>query len=102
MNYQTDAISTKGHARQLLSRITEFETSNFGIRHLLKRKKTIKSFTGYQKGVIALLAVVQFTIVLDFMVMAPLGDLLMKTLDLKSTELLPRYPCMHSVPELQE
>ena len=43
-------------------------------------------FNPYQKGVIALLAIVQFTIVLDFMVMAPLGDLLMKTLDLTATQ----------------
>lgn len=43
-------------------------------------------FSSYQKGVIALLSIVQFTIVLDFMVMAPLGDLLMKTLDLSATQ----------------
>lgn len=43
-------------------------------------------FTAYQKGVIALLAVVHFTIVLDFMVMAPLGDLVMKTLDLSARQ----------------
>ncbi|MBA4852164.1 MFS transporter [Emticicia sp. BO119] len=40
------------------------------------------SFTGYQKLVIALLAVTQFTVVLDFMVMSPLGDILMKSLDI--------------------
>lgn len=39
-------------------------------------------FTGYQKLVIALLAVTQFTVVLDFMVMSPLGDILMKSLDI--------------------
>lgn len=37
-------------------------------------------FSGYQKLVIALLALLQFTIVLDFMVLAPLGDFLMKSL----------------------
>lgn len=41
-----------------------------------------KAFTGYQKLVIALLAVTQFTVVLDFMVMSPLGDILMKSLDI--------------------
>ena len=54
----------------------------------LKMKKSSPGapFTSYQKGVIALLAVVHFTIVLDFMVMAPLGDLLMKTLDLNASQ----------------
>lgn len=37
-------------------------------------------FSGYQKLVIALLALLQFTIMLDFMVLAPLGDYLMKSL----------------------
>lgn len=39
-------------------------------------------FSGYQKLVIALLALLQFTIVLDFMVLAPLGDFLMKALSI--------------------
>lgn len=37
-------------------------------------------FSAYQKLVIVLLALLQFTIVLDFMVLAPLGDFLMKSL----------------------
>lgn len=40
----------------------------------------ILPFSNYQKLVIALLALLQFTIVLDFMVLAPLGDYLMKSL----------------------
>jgi predicted MFS family arabinose efflux permease len=40
-------------------------------------------FTGYQKIVIFLLAITQFTVILDFMVMSPLGDILMKSLNLK-------------------
>jgi predicted MFS family arabinose efflux permease len=40
-------------------------------------------FTGYQKFVIFLLAITQFTVILDFMVMSPLGDMLMKSLSLK-------------------
>jgi len=43
-------------------------------------------FTGYQKLVITLLALTQFTVVLDFMVMSPLGDLLMKTMDMTTTQ----------------
>ena len=43
-------------------------------------------FTRYQSIVIVLLAIVSFTIVLDFMVMAPLGDMLMKTMNLNATQ----------------
>ncbi|HYC30219.1 MAG TPA: MFS transporter, partial [Chitinophagaceae bacterium] len=48
--------------------------------------KTTIPLTGYQKIVIALLAAVQFTIVLDFMVMAPLGDLLMKSMHMHTNQ----------------
>lgn len=44
------------------------------------------TFSSYQKKVIALLAIVQFTIVLDFMVMAPLGDMLMKSMNLDTKQ----------------
>lgn len=40
----------------------------------------IKTLSSYQKFVMALLAITQFTVVLDFMVMSPLGDILMKSL----------------------
>lgn len=43
-------------------------------------------FTGYQKFVIFLLAITQFTVVLDFMVMSPLGDIMMKTLRITTSE----------------
>ena len=41
------------------------------------------AFSSYQKFVIFILAVTQFTAILDFMVMSPLGDILMKSLGLK-------------------
>ncbi|MXV50271.1 MFS transporter [Pedobacter sp. HMF7647] len=44
---------------------------------------TTAPFTSYQKFVILILAVTQFTVILDFMVMSPLGDMLMKSLNLK-------------------
>jgi predicted MFS family arabinose efflux permease len=47
-----------------------------------KMKQTTPSFTGYQKLAIFLLAITQFTVILDFMVMSPLGDTLMKSLSL--------------------
>jgi predicted MFS family arabinose efflux permease len=40
------------------------------------------TFTPYQKLVIALIAVLQFTVVLDFMVMSPLSDFLIKSLEI--------------------
>jgi predicted MFS family arabinose efflux permease len=40
------------------------------------------SFSPYQKLVIAILALLQFTVVLDFMVLSPLGDILMKSLQI--------------------
>lgn len=43
-------------------------------------------FTGYQVLVIVLLALTQFTVVLDFMVMSPLGDLLMKSMQLSTNQ----------------
>lgn len=39
-------------------------------------------FSPYQKIIVALLAVTQFTVILDFMVMSPLGDMLMKSMDI--------------------
>lgn len=39
-------------------------------------------FTSYQKFVIFLLAVTQFTVVLDFMIMSPLGPMLMRSMKL--------------------
>lgn len=43
-------------------------------------------FSSYQVLVIVLLALTQFTVVLDFMVMSPLGDLLMKSMNLTTKQ----------------
>ncbi|MEY4603210.1 MAG: hypothetical protein RIT43_502 [Bacteroidota bacterium] len=43
-------------------------------------------FNGYQKLIIALLALTQFSVVLDFMVLSPLGDLLIKSLRLSPSQ----------------
>ncbi|KUJ61411.1 MFS transporter [Flavobacteriaceae bacterium CRH] len=42
-------------------------------------------FTSNQKIIIAILALLQFTVILDFMVISPLGDILMKTLDMTTS-----------------
>ena len=49
----------------------------------MKQKQGITPFTGYEKLVIFILAITQFTVILDFMIMSPLGDMLMKSLALK-------------------
>lgn len=48
-------------------------------------KEPIK-LSRYQILVIVLLALTQFTVVLDFMVMSPLGDMLMKSMNLKTSQ----------------
>ena len=42
--------------------------------------------SGYQKFVIFILAITQFTVILDFMVMSPLGDILMKSIGMKPSQ----------------
>lgn len=51
----------------------------------MSEQKT-STFTSYQKLVILLLALTQFSVILDFMVMSPLGDILMKSLSLSPKE----------------
>ncbi len=48
-----------------------------------QEKQKAVPFTSYQKFAIFALAITMFTVVLDFMVMSPLGDILMKSLDIK-------------------
>ncbi len=47
---------------------------------------TPPAFTSYQIFIIALLALLQFTIILDFMIISPLGDLLMKKLAMSTSQ----------------
>ena len=51
-----------------------------------KTARHLKKFTPYEKFVITILALTQFTVVLDFMVMSPLGDMLMKSMNLSTTQ----------------
>src|SRR5678809_754179 len=51
------------------------------------KTETIETkFTHYQALVIVLIALTQFTVVLDFMVMSPLGDMLMKSMELNTKQ----------------
>jgi len=43
-------------------------------------------FSRYQSGLVALLAVVQFTIILDFIIMSPLGAILMPALNISAAQ----------------
>src|SRR4051794_29034091 len=46
----------------------------------------VKKFSSYEVFVIAILALTQFSVVLDFMVMSPLGDMLMKSMHLAPSQ----------------
>jgi hypothetical protein len=49
-------------------------------------KKSVGAFSSYQKFVVAVLAFLQFTIVLDFMLLAPLGALIIPTLKITPSQ----------------
>jgi predicted MFS family arabinose efflux permease len=51
-----------------------------------KKDTTRIPFSSYQKLVIFILAITQFSVVLDFMIMSPMGDMLMKAFTLKPSQ----------------
>ena len=51
-----------------------------------REKSTEKTFTAYQIFVIAILSILQFTIILDFMVLSPLGVILMDKLQITTSQ----------------
>ncbi|MCF8450434.1 MAG: MFS transporter [Taibaiella sp.] len=52
----------------------------------MKTPATVLPFSPYQKFVIFILAITQFSVILDFMIMSPLGDMLMKSMNLTTTQ----------------
>ena len=52
----------------------------------MKTQQEITPLTGYQKLVIFILAFTQFTVILDFMVLSPLGALLMQKLNITTSQ----------------
>jgi predicted MFS family arabinose efflux permease len=50
------------------------------------KEQDIIPLSSYQKFVIFILAISQFSVILDFMVMSPLGDLLMKSMNLSPSQ----------------
>src|SRR6187402_782609 len=64
------------------------EEQTLGIKNTKEKKKkpVVDKFTSYQMIVMVLLALMQFTIILDFMILSPLGDILMKTLQITDAQ----------------
>ena len=52
----------------------------------VKHVEPVIPFTDYQRFIIVILALLQFTIILDFMIISPLGDILMKTMNLTTSQ----------------
>ena len=52
----------------------------------MSEQKAVIPFTRYQMMVVFILAITQFTVILDFMIMSPLGDILMKSMRLRPSE----------------
>lgn len=52
----------------------------------MKTEKQTISFTPYQKLLVAILAFLNFTVILDFMVLSPLGDILMKSMGISTKQ----------------
>src|SRR3954454_22496445 len=52
----------------------------------MEKDKANVPFTTYQKFAIFILAITQFSVVLDFMIMSPMGDMLMKAFTLKPAQ----------------
>ena len=48
--------------------------------------KTSATFSPYEKFVIAILAILQFTVIVDFMVLSPLGAILMPGMGISTAQ----------------
>jgi predicted MFS family arabinose efflux permease len=48
----------------------------------MKPNEPVLPFTSYQKFAVVILALIQFTVILDFMILSPLGDILIKSLEI--------------------
>jgi predicted MFS family arabinose efflux permease len=52
----------------------------------MQKSTTQETFSSYEKFIIAILTILQFTIILDFMVLSPLGAILMPTLQITPSQ----------------
>src|SRR4051794_39548409 len=53
---------------------------------IAERQAPPRGFSRYQAVLVALLALVQFTIIIDFMIMSPLGAIMMPALDISAAQ----------------
>ena len=53
---------------------------------MTNRISTAEKFTGYQKIVLTILALLLFVVMLDFMIIAPIGDILIKSLNITTKQ----------------
>lgn len=53
---------------------------------IAERQAPSRGFSRYQAILVALLALVQFTIIIDFMIMSPLGAIMMPALDISAAQ----------------
>jgi len=53
---------------------------------MTNRISTVETFTTYQKIILAILALLQFTVILDFMIISPIGYILTKDLDITTKQ----------------
>jgi predicted MFS family arabinose efflux permease len=60
---------------------TDLKTANGGIAADTEETRKLR-FSGYQRFVVALLAFLQFSIILDFMIISPLGAIIMPDLEI--------------------
>jgi predicted MFS family arabinose efflux permease len=67
---ETEAVAAKAHEKEKNKEV----------------KNPAPPFTKYQKFVVVLLAFLQFTIILDFMILSPLGDILMKSMGMSTAQ----------------
>src|ERR1700735_2090835 len=52
----------------------------------IDKRELSRGFSRYQSILVALLALVQFTIIIDFMIMSPLGAIIMPALDISAAQ----------------
>ncbi len=52
----------------------------------MKKDTATIPFSSYQKFVVFIIAITQFSVILDFMVMSPLGDMLMKSMNIRPAQ----------------
>jgi predicted MFS family arabinose efflux permease len=64
----------------------EIETTSPQEKKADGKAENLRSFTKYQVFVVVMLALLQFTVILDFMILSPLGDILMKSMNMSTSQ----------------